>query len=500
MYPWDQDKARYLAEILYRRLLERQRDENLQDLLVSQGVAWKEVDSPFQVDSRLPSASDVVEDLYWYLVQHDPVSAMTELLRRSDLADWANNLIGDEGFYSETSSRMEMAKTILANYEIPLSPAEEAPYSLDAFQRRLTIIKDQLLQYERDGDIPDGTLRGLVLDGWSEFETLLRLTLMFWKHVFRQEFEHEWLGIAIDSALEQRSLNALVERGFKSLEQFLESGVPKRVADRHNEVRAQLGRELKQKYENVERARRRESLRNWGQDRKQAKQTLVESQDYIDGDDGARKRLLADFEHEWNKQKDGIEQDIRKRTRAELEAELLRVDEERERKLSEDAEIGKRLLKIYQHACRRRLQQPLPFDLESLRHMIDEIGFRNLYAHEDPPALETRGVRYAIDAIDALRRVGDQLVRESTCPSLVVIMGIGRDALGRELVLFAAEKDVIGTQGPRPTRVRWVLRSHEGLRPYQQYYIVSKHHFGDVDPFMVEATTILDELNQRRVT
>lgn len=500
MYLWDQDKARNLAETLYRRLLERQRNENLQDLLVNQGIAWKEVDSSFQAVSQLPSASDVLEDLYWYLVKRDPVSAMTELLRRSDLADWANSLIGDEGFYSETSSRIEMARTILANYEIPLSPAEEVPYSLDAFQRRLAIIKDQLLQYERDGDIPDGTLRGLVLDGWSEFETLLRLTLIFWKHALKREFEHEWLGIAIDSALAQRSLNALVERGFKSLKQFLESGVPKRVADHRNEAQAQQGRKLRQKYDGLERARGKDRLRNWGQDRKHAKQTLVDSQDYIDGDDEARKRFLNKFEDEWKNKKDAIEQEIRKVMRAGIQAELLKVDEERERKRREDAEIGKRILKIYQHACRRRLQQPIPFDLEGLRHMIDKIGFRNLFAHEDSTALETRGVGYAIDAIDSLRRVGDQLVRESTCPSLVVIVGIGRDALGRELVLFTAEKDVVGEQELRPTRIRWMLRSHVSLRPYQQYYIVSKRHFGDVDPFMVDAATILNELNQRRAT
>lgn len=497
MYLWDQDKARFLAEMLHRKHQEWQRGEHLQEFLVNRGVAWK-VGLPAEDTPRLPSASDAIDDLFWFLVKKDPVSAIADLVRPSDLADWANSVIGENGFYSEASDRTEMAKTILAEYGIPLPPPSTLPYSLDAFQQRLGQIRDQLLQYENDGDVPDGTLRGLVLDGWSEFETLLRLTLVFWKHALGQEFEHEWLGVAIDSALAQRSLNALVEHGFRSLGQFSQSGVPERVSNQRIEGQEKQHRELRKRYDAEEHARKKEKLLSWRQDREAAKRTLIDGEEYKKRDDESRRRLLDEFIVDWNIRKDESEQEIREAIRTTLDAELRRVDQEWLRKRDEDAEIGTRLMEIYQNACQRRLKQALPFDLERLRHTIDEIGFRNRYAHEDSVFIQTRGVGHAIDALDALRRVGDQLARENMCPSLVVIVGIGRDVLGRELVLFTAERDVTGEPELRPTRIRWVLRSHADLRPYQPCYIVSKRHFGDVDPFMVDAETVLSALNQHR--
>jgi hypothetical protein len=80
MYLWDQDKARFLAEMLHRKHQEWQRGEHLQEFLVNRGVAWK-VGLPAEDTPRLPSASDAIDDLFWFLVKKDPVSAIADLVR-----------------------------------------------------------------------------------------------------------------------------------------------------------------------------------------------------------------------------------------------------------------------------------------------------------------------------------------------------------------------------------------------------------------------------------
>lgn len=201
----------------------------LQEFLVTRRLGWQSLDD--EVRDDFPSASDVREDLYWYFVKSEPRAALLDLLRPQDLVEWVNSCVGEE-YYSETYDRVEMARTILAQYGIPLSPDTEVPYSLDRFRASLLRIKGQLLQYEKDGDIPDGTLRGLGLDGWSELETLLRMTLVFWSHALTEQCDHEWLSVAIDDALKQQSLSRLVDPGFRSIEQFFQTRVPTRILRR----------------------------------------------------------------------------------------------------------------------------------------------------------------------------------------------------------------------------------------------------------------------------
>lgn len=497
MYNWDQNKARLLAEVLIEKHQDWNRIEILQDFLVSRGLGWKWA-AQSEPTSGIPVTDDLLDDLYRFFVKSDPVIALVQLLLPAHLVNWANSIVGDEAFYSEISDRVDMAKTILAAYELPLRPEHALPYSLDTFRDGLVDIKDQLMQYEKDGDVPNGVLRGLVLDGWSEFETLLRLTLIFWKHALEQVYAHDWLRDAIDGALAQRSLGALVERGFKSLKQFLDFGVPQRLVKQRDAAQREQEREIRKQYSETARLRRNVELQRWGEGTRVARQALLADPEYVSGDSEVRSRMMSEFKDRQDKGRIDLERRIADVSRAELEAELRQFEKDCERQRREDEENGKRLIELYQSACHSRLGQLMPFDLEALRHTIDEIGFRNLYAHEDSTALYEKGVSHAIDAIDALLKVGDALVRESMCPSLVIIVGTGRDILGRELALFLAEKDALGREEFRPTRVRWVFKSHDDLRPYKPYYIVSKHHFRDVEPFMVDADTLLIELDQHK--
>lgn len=245
--------------------------------------------------------------------------------------------------------------------------------------------------------------------------------------------------------------------------------------------------------------KRTETLRNWGREYASAKVILLESQAYIDAAQDEQRRMLENFIAKKEKERTEIEQQFADASQLELVDSLSKIERYWETKHFQDAKLGKRLVDIYQHQCFRRMGMPVPFDTGTLEQVIDRVDSRNIYAHVDSTTLQDLGVGHVIASIDDLLQAGDILERNSICPSLIVIIGVGKDAMGRDLVLFTQEREFLAQETLRPTRVRWMFKAHGDLRPYKPYYIISNQYFGAVDPFMVDAQIILSNLHEHKI-
>lgn len=493
MFDWQIDFSKKLAETIVQHIDQKY----LRTFLSERGIGWEVTSDRDDGSTTVLENTDLVADLHHYMVRSNVTRAVQDILRKEDLVTLANIATEEAYEYSLHSDPEEMLNTILTTNGLALTYLPGSLPSLGQYRFHINRIKDQLMQYGKDTDIPDGTLRGLSLDGWSYLELLLALTVFFLAEVLDEYdgFRTSGLQSIIARTLSLPGLGSLIRQGLKEINTYVTSGDSPQCEKERYEPEE---REKERIRADVELQRKKEEhnfIKLYWKRRKEA-ETRVRETTSSEALSDALKNLEKEWEEKRSESLDYFKEKASQTATAEL-ATFNIVGLDRRRR---DKEIAGRNSKVFQGLLSLKLNRNFLFDESHLNQVAELTFHRNIYAHRDVTQLEALGINNVLASINALSTVVDLLDSYTLCPDLIVIVGVGRDVYGREIVYYVRDRDLDPTKPIRPTTMRWMFKPHTHAMPFRPYYLLSHQHYGAYDPFMVDALTISNKLQRWQAT